>query len=108
LVASFKKLKDERDRPAEFAVRRAVPASVLLDRLGATMQQAAEVLSQLTADDLIAEHEIQGYKVNGLQAVFQVVDHFGMHYGQILYIVKSLRGIDLGLYRELDKTGRLS
>jgi hypothetical protein len=29
-----------------------------------------------------------------------------MHYGQILYIAKSLTGADLGFYRELNQTGR--
>jgi hypothetical protein len=29
-----------------------------------------------------------------------------MHYGQIVFITKLLRGQDLGFYRELDKTGR--
>jgi hypothetical protein len=29
-----------------------------------------------------------------------------MHYGQILYIVKTLSGADLGFYSELNKTGR--
>jgi hypothetical protein len=108
LVAPFRKLKDSRNRPAEFAAQGAIPASALLERLGATMQQAEEVLRDLTAADLIANYEIQGYKVNGLQAVFQVVDHFAMHYGQILYIAKTLRGVDLGFYRELGKTGRIS
>jgi len=30
---------------------------------------------------------------------------FGLHYGQIVYVTKALRGADLGFYRELDKTG---
>jgi len=36
------------------------------------------------------------------------VEHFAMHYGQILYIVKTLHGADLGFYSELNKTGRAS
>jgi hypothetical protein len=55
---------------------------------------------------LLARYEIQGYSVTGLEAVYHVVDHFGMHYGQILYIAKSLTGKDLGFYSELNKTGR--
>jgi hypothetical protein len=43
--------------------------------------------------------------VRGLDAVYQVVEHFGLHYGQILYISKSLTGKDLGFYKELGKTG---
>jgi hypothetical protein len=44
--------------------------------------------------------------VRGLDAVYQVVEHFGMHYGQIVYIAKMLEGKDLGFYKELSKTGR--
>jgi Protein of unknown function (DUF1572) len=108
LVASFNKMEDGRDRPAEFRERNTIPASLLLENLGRTLQQAADVLSRLTETDLVSCFQIQGYRVTGLQAVYQVVEHFGMHYGQILYIAKMLRGQDLGFYRELDKTGRVS
>jgi hypothetical protein len=106
LVASFNRQEDNRNRPVEFAERELIPASVLLDRLGTTLQQASEVLIRLTHDDLVAQYEIQGYKGTGLSAVYHVVGHFGMHYGQILYIVKTLSGADLGFYSELNKTGR--
>jgi hypothetical protein len=108
LVASFNRLEDTRDRSAEFKQRTLVPGTALLEQLGATMQQASEVLSRLTEADLLTLFDIQGYKVSGLAAVYQVVEHFGMHYGQILYVTKLLRGEDLGFYRELDKTGRAS
>ena len=107
LVASFNRLKDERNRPAEFSERQLISASALLAQLGATIEQAADVLARLTFEDLVARYEIQGYNVSGLDAVYQVVEHFGLHYGQILYITKSLRGADLGFYSELKKTGRI-
>lgn len=106
LVASFNRLQDERDRPSEFAERDGIPAAELLGRLDRTMQQAAVVLDRLTQADLVARYEIQGYHVSGLDAVYQVVEHFGLHYGQITYIAKSLTGRDLGFYRELAQTGR--
>jgi Protein of unknown function (DUF1572) len=106
LVASFKRLDDHRDRPAEFRERRSIPASVLLEKLGTTMKEASEVLAALSEADLLTTFEIQGYTVTGLHAVYQVVEHFGLHYGQIVYITKLLRGQDLGFYRELDATGR--
>ena len=106
LVASFNQQEDTRDRPAEFGDAKSMPASVLLETLGATMREAAEVLALLTPADMIAPFEIQGYKVTGLEAVYQVVEHFGMHYAQILYIAKYIGGKDLGFYSELNKTGR--
>src|SRR5581483_6871859 len=96
LVASFRRLEDTRDRPAEFNLRSGVSREELLGRLGQTIEAAGEVLGSLTEGDLVARYEIQGYKVSGLDAVFQVVEHFGLHYGQISYITKMLRGEDLG------------
>jgi uncharacterized damage-inducible protein DinB len=106
LVASFNREPDGRDRPAEFAAESGLTAAQLLERLGATLTDAAAVLARLTEADLTAPYDIQGYHVTGLEAVYQVVEHFGLHYGQIAYIAKSLSGRDLGFYRELGKTGR--
>ncbi len=108
LVASFNRLDDGRDRPAEFSARQAAPGAALLALLDETMQEASRVLARLSEADLLATYAIQGYTVSGLAAVYQVVEHFGMHYGQILYVTKMLQERDLGFYRELDKTGRAS
>lgn len=108
LVASFEKHEDNRNRPAEFAERRRIPGKELLERLKLALEEAAEVLAHLTPDELAATYQIQGYTVSGLSAVYQVVEHFGLHYGQILYIAKSQRGEDLGFYNELSKTGHVT
>ena len=106
LVDSFNKNDDQRDRPAEFAAHGGLSATDLLARLGAILDEAAKVLHRLTVEELLAPYEIQGYHVRGLDAVYQVVEHFGLHYGQIVYIAKSLLSRDLGFYKELSKTGR--
>ena len=106
LVASFNKREDQRDRPAEFAANGQASVGELLAKLGATVDAAAAVLGRLTVGELPAPYRIQGYDVRGLDAVYQVVEHFGLHYGQILYISKSLTGKDLGFHKELGKTGR--
>ena len=106
LVASFNRLNDERDRPAEFNATGDFSAPDLLDRLGQTIEEAAKVLARLTPGELLATWHIQGYTVSGLAAVYQVVEHFGLHYGQIVYITKMQEGRDLGFYRELNKSGR--
>jgi len=106
LVASFNRGEDTRNRPAEFAAKEGATAAELLDRLGATLDEAAQVLERLTTAELLAPYEIQGYHVHGLDAVYQVVEHFGLHYGQIIYITKLLSGKDLGFYKELNRSGR--
>jgi hypothetical protein len=106
LVDSFEAREDKRDRPSEFAAHDGLTAAELLRCLATTMDEAARVLNKLAEKDLVAWYDIQGYHVSGLAAVYQVIEHFGMHYGQIAYIVKNLSGGDLGFHRELAKTGR--
>jgi uncharacterized damage-inducible protein DinB len=106
LVVSFNRDEDKRNRPAEFAAQEGGAAAELLDRLGVTLDEAAQVLDRLTVDELLAPYEIQGYHGRGLDAVYHVVEHFGIHYGQIVYITKLLSAKDLGFYTELNKTGR--
>jgi hypothetical protein len=107
IVTLFNRADDKRDRPAEFSAHGGLRAEELLDRLGATMNEAEKVFDRLTVDELLAPYEIQGNKTCGLDVIYHVVDHFGMHYGQIAYITKSLCGKDLGFYRELNKTERV-
>ncbi len=106
LIDSFNQKEDARDRPAEFAAAGNVSGAALLEKLGNTIAEGARVLDRLTEADLVAPYEIQGYHVHGLDAVYQVVEHFGLHYGQIAYITKMLTQRDLGFYKELNQTGR--
>jgi uncharacterized damage-inducible protein DinB len=108
LLTSFARQQDLRNRPLEFSEQGPLPKSVLVERLGTTIQQACDLLARLTSADLLATYEIQGYKVRGLEAIYHVVEHFGQHFGQISYIAKSVTGRDLGFYKELNKTGRAS
>ena len=107
LVTPFNPVADTRDRPAEFAERQVIPPAELMARLSVTMQDVSAVLARLTEADLLRTFQIQGYAVSGLHAIYHVVEHFGMHYGQIVYITKLVIGKDLGFYRELNKTGRI-
>ena len=108
LVTSFSGVDDARNRPAEFANRDVIPTTALVSQLDTTLQEASAVLSRLTPADLVRTLHIQGYDVSGLHAVYHVVEHFGMHYGQVLYVTKLLRAESLGFYRHLDATGRAS
>jgi uncharacterized damage-inducible protein DinB len=108
LIASFNKDEDKRNRPAEFAAQGGFSATDLLARLATTLEEASQVLEGLTEDELLAPIEIQGYHTCGLDAIYHVVEHFGLHYGQIVYITKYLLAKDLGFYKELNKTGRAS
>ena len=101
ILSALGGMEDKRNRDAEFAEREQVPMAVLRDTVGGTLADVDRVLIGLTTADLLRVHMIQGYEVSGMEAVYHVVEHFGMHYGQILYITKLVTGGDLGFYRHL-------
>lgn len=103
LIASFSGRPADRDRPAEFGQREQIPRAALLQGLATTVSEAEQVLRSLSTPDLLSTFNVQGYSATGLEVVYHVVEHFSMHYGQIVFITKQLRGEDLGFYRDLDE-----
>lgn len=98
--------EDRRDRDGEFAQREALPAKELLAKLRRTVEDADRVIAALTPEQLMERHNIQGYQVTGLYAVFHVVDHFGEHTGQIIWIAKNRSGDGLGFFKHLSGGGK--
>ena len=95
-----------RRRQQEFDERRLIPARELLSRVRQVLAEADEVLANVDAETLLSTRRIQGYEVSVLEAVYHVVEHFGMHTGQVIYLSKMRGGRDLELWRPPDMTGR--
>ena len=89
---------DRRLRPAEFSRRLPLPKDQLLEMLETTVGEAVRVLDSLSEKDLATTRRIQVYDVTGLQAVLHVVEHFAYHTGQIIYITRLRRNVDLKFY----------
>lgn len=79
---------DTRYRSAEFEARDGASAADLLAVLTATLGAADGVLGRLTPEQLLTRRTIQARDVSVLDAVFHVVEHFGMHTGQIILLAK--------------------
>jgi uncharacterized damage-inducible protein DinB len=98
IVGGVGALPFERNRQQEFDERSTIPAAELRSRLKAVVRQADDVMSGLGPDQLLSRRKIQGYDVNVLEAIYHVVEHFGMHTGQIILLSKARAGRDLGLW----------
>jgi uncharacterized damage-inducible protein DinB len=89
---------DLRQRSREFSERTLIPKADLLTRLDQTLEEADRVLASFDVSQLLAVHRIQGFQKTALQAIFHVVEHFSFHTGQIIYITKLRRAVDLKFY----------
>jgi uncharacterized damage-inducible protein DinB len=98
IIGGVGELPFERHRQREFDERKRIPAAELVSRLRGIVQQADEVLSAVTPDDLLTRRQIQGYDLTVLDAVYHVVEHFSMHTGQIIVLSKARVDGDLKLW----------
>jgi len=92
---------DSRARDAEFAARGGVEIAELRDRLDVTVREAIAVIGKVTPQRMTERVTIQKYEVTVLEAIYHVVEHFGQHTGQIIFVTKMLTGEDLGFYKHL-------
>ena len=98
IVGGVGALPFERNRQLEFDERRQIPVTELRNRLKNTVQQADEVLAAVGPIELLSRRKIQNYDVTVLEAIYHVVEHFGMHTGQIIVLSKARIGQDLTLW----------
>lgn len=94
----------ERKRQQEFDERSRIPAGELLAGLKSVVEEADEILGALDPETLLTRHGIQDYDVTVLEAIYHVVEHFGMHTGQIILLTKARTGEDLRLWQPVRET----
>jgi uncharacterized damage-inducible protein DinB len=83
---------DIRNRPQEFADRRAIPRTELIEQFEKTFQEVDAVLAGLRPGRLLEPRRIQGFDETVLSAILGTVTHFVGHTHQIVYISRLRLG----------------
>jgi uncharacterized damage-inducible protein DinB len=86
---------DVRERDLEFSERNPIPRRKLIRQLKTAVGEACEVIDGMSAESMLREFTIQGFRVSGLVAIVHVYEHFAYHAGQMTYLTKLKRGRDL-------------
>jgi len=87
LLGGLGGMECQRDRAGEFKADRTMSKVALLALLDETVARARKILADV---DLTRELWIQGYRVDGLAALYHTIEHASQHTGQILFIAKQL------------------
>lgn len=99
IIGGVGRLPFERARQQEFDERSHIPADELMRRLKAVLLKADAVMAGLSQEDLLERRSIQRYEnITVLEAIYHVVEHFGMHTGQIIVFTKARAAADLRLW----------
>lgn len=102
IVATLGGQADVRERQKEFDAAGPMPTAELMGHLEKSLADASAVLDRLDPATLLETHRVQGFVESGLSILVHVAEHLSYHTGQIAYIVKSRKNVDLGFYRGKD------
>ena len=95
-------LADHRDRNSEFATRGGLQPAQLIEQLKSTVSEAVDIIRNVDSTRLLEKVTIQNSEVTKMRAIYQVVQHFAQHAGQIMFVTKMLTGDDLGYFAHLN------
>lgn len=98
IVSGIGGTPDVRNRPQEFSERGPIPKAVLLKKFEDVLAEADRSLERFDLSKLLEVRHIQLYDVTCLDAISHAVEHVSLHVGQIVYITKLRKGIDLDLF----------
>ncbi|HIA11797.1 MAG TPA: DUF1572 domain-containing protein [Flavobacteriales bacterium] len=102
IVSALGGEEDKRERQREFDERGPIATSVLLENLNAVMKKADAVISSLEPEELTLTKNVQGYTETVLAILIHVTEHFSYHTGQVSYIAKAQKNLDLNYYKDQD------
>jgi hypothetical protein len=83
---------DDRDRPAEFAARSAIPGSQLVERLESIVNRAKAVIAAASAEEMCRVRAVRGENWSGIQTLIRSVSHFRGHAQEIIHQTREILG----------------
>lgn len=94
VISGLEGVPDRRNRPQEFAERGPIPLDKLLEQLRQTVLEAQAVITELTAERLGYQYQIQGFDVSGWDVVIHIATHFRGHVQEIICLTRQILGDD--------------
>jgi uncharacterized damage-inducible protein DinB len=97
VLATIGGAQDTRNKDLEFAARDRTSKEILISELHRTLIESDRILAQFDPSRLLDLTKLQNRERPLLEVIAIVVEHFALHTGQIIYIMKLRTGKDLKL-----------
>ena len=102
VISSLGQMEDIRERDKEFSTDGGYSKSELLKKLSDTVEQAKNIIKNISETELLRKRQVQGFTLSGIGIIIHVTEHYSYHTGQIIFWTKLLKDKDLGLYANIN------
>jgi uncharacterized damage-inducible protein DinB len=106
IISSLGGLPDTRERDSEFSTKGGLTRAELVDKLHNTLEEARSVISKADPENLLRKRIVQGMNYSGVGIIIHVTEHYSYHTGQIIFLTKLLKDVDMGFYSGVDLNKR--
>jgi uncharacterized damage-inducible protein DinB len=106
IISSLGREEDIRERKFEFSTRGGYQKSELIEKLQETIEKAVAVMGDSVQEELLQERIVQGNMHSGIGIIVHVTEHYSYHTGQIIFLTKLFKNMDLNFYPGADLNKR--
>ena len=102
IISALGGVKDVRTRDLEFSTKGGLTKEELMSKLGETIDEATAVIAKMKIEDLLMIRRSQGMLHSGVDSILHVTEHYSYHTGQIIFLTKLFKNVDMGFYAGID------
>jgi uncharacterized damage-inducible protein DinB len=102
IISSLGGAPDIRERDFEFSTMGGFTKEELTSKWQDTMQEAVTVITDTSLENLLRRRVVQGAAHSGIGIIIHVAEHYSYHTGQIIFLTKLYKNIDMGFYAGTD------
>jgi uncharacterized damage-inducible protein DinB len=106
IISSLGGAPDIRERDLEFSTVGGFTKEELTTRWQDTIQEAVTVITDASPENLLRYRVVQGSMHSGIGIIIHVTEHYSYHTGQIIFLTKLYKNIDMGFYAGTDLNQR--
>jgi uncharacterized damage-inducible protein DinB len=106
IISSLGGAPDIRERDLEFSTAGGFTNAELTVKWQDTIREAKEIIAQANTENLLRHRVVQGTEHSGISIIVHVTEHYSYHTGQIIFLTKLYKNIDMAFYTGVDLNKR--
>ena len=106
IISSLGDAPDIRERDLEFSTMGGISKSDLTAKWQNTILEAKAIIARASPENLLRHRVVQGTDHSGISIILHVTEHYSYHTGQIIFLTKLYKNIDMGFYKSVDLNKR--